>query len=196
MIAGTDTLSSTPASYTLVIPSSLATDWELGPSSTLDLLLAALDERPRPREAKEVGHEGGGRENEIEKPSARDDSETSDNKEDKPVDLTIELSDASGTASRVRLSTYGVIRKPLNIKVLRRNDDQVFGKQWELVLQSYSIPLSDFVDGNSALDPGSIQQVKLIFDQTEAGTVVVDDIGFSKMDCGFLQSGSQKPGVC
>ena len=109
--------------------------------------------------------------------------------------MTIELSDASGTSSRVRLSTYGAIRKPLDIKVRRRNDDERFEKQWELVLQSYSIPLSDFVDGDSTFDPGSIRKIELIFDQTRAGTVVVDDIGFSKMDHGFFQSAAPIPDV-
>jgi len=181
MIAGTDTLATTPASYSLVMPSLLAREWELGPTSTLDLLLSALDERPQPRDAKGHVNEGRGSKDEMKDMSARDDSEVSRGIDDEPVDLTIELSDASGTSSRVRLSAYGAIRKPLGIKVRRRNDDEVFEKQWELVLQSYSIPLSDFVVGNSTLDPGSIRKVKLIFDQTQAGTVVVDDIGFSKI---------------
>ena len=195
MIAGVDTLVRSPASYSLVIPSSLTRELELSSTSTLDLLLSALDERPPPRDAKGHVNEGRGNEGEVKDISERYDGESSSGIDDEPVDLTIELSDASGTLSRVRLSTYGAIRKPLDIKVRRRNDDEVFEKQWELVLQSYSITLSDFVDKNSTFDPGSIRKVKLIFDQTRAGTVVVDDIGFSKMGPEFFQSAAPIPDV-
>ena len=195
MIAGVDTLVRSPASYSLVIPSSLTRELELSSTSTLDLLLSALDERPPLRDAKGHVNVGRGDEDEFKDISSPVDGESSSGINDEPVDLTIELSDASGTSSRVCLSTYGAIRKPLDIKVRRRNDDERFEKQWELVLQSYSIPLSDFVDGDSTFDPGSIRKIELIFDQTRAGTVVVDDIGFSKMDHGFFQSAAPIPDV-
>ena len=61
----------------------------------------------------------------------------------------------------------------------RRNDAESFDNQWELVLQSFSIPLADFVAANPAFDPARPREIRLLFDRTEAGTVVVDDIGFS-----------------
>jgi len=63
--------------------------------------------------------------------------------------------------------------------VRRRNDSDAFDNQWELVLQSYSIPLSDFTEANTFLDVGALRKIRLVFDRTEAGTVVVDDVGFS-----------------
>ena len=86
------------------------------------------------------------------------------------------------------LSTYGPIRKPLSIKVRRRNDSEGFGQQWELVLQSYSIPLEDFLATNSRVNLANIRHIALVFDRTTAGTVVVDNLGFSKLDAAFLQT--------
>ena len=63
--------------------------------------------------------------------------------------------------------------------VRRRNDADSFDTQWELVLQSYSIPLADFANGSS-LDASGIRQIRLVFDRTESGTVIVDDISFSR----------------
>ena len=111
-----------------------------------------------------------------------------DEAEDEPVDLSIEIADAQGQAASVPLSAYGPIRKPLSIKVRRRNDSERFGRQWEMVLQSYSIPLEDFVATNGRLDLSSIRQVRLVFDRTSAGTVVVDNIGFSKLDAAFFET--------
>jgi len=182
----------TPASYTVSLPSGLAAELMLGPASTLDLLLAALDEKPDPRERPDQAGDKGAAEGD--EPAAEPDDDVRDNDEggddeagDDPVELSVEIGDAAGRSARVSLSDYGAIRKPLEIKVRRRNDADEFGQQWELVLQSYSIPLADFVTATPGLDPGSVARVRLVFDRTPAGTVVVDDIGFSNLDPAFLR---------
>jgi hypothetical protein len=57
-----------------------------------------------------------------------------------------------------------------------------------MVLQSYSIPLEDFVAANGSLDLSSIREIRLVFDRTVAGTVVLDNIGFSKLDAAFFET--------
>lgn len=176
----------TPASYTISLPETLAADWQLDGSSTLDFLLSALDEEPGPREREAADNatppdEGGNAAGERE-PAA----DGRDEEEEAPVDLSVEVTDASGRSASVRLSRYGPIRKPLDIKVRRRNDEEAFARQWELVLQSFSIPLADFLTETSDLDLSSLTQVRLVFDRTTAGTVVVDNIGFSSLDPAFL----------
>ena len=95
------------------------------------------------------------------------------------MDLSVVVTDADGKSAGVRLSDYGPIRRPLETVVRRRNDAESFDNQWELVLQSFSIPLADFVEANPSFDPARLREIRLLFDRTEAGTVVVDDIGFS-----------------
>ncbi len=176
-IEGSDGETGTPASYTIGIPGQLGAEWQLDEETTLDFLLTALDEKPGPRDRAE----------EDATPDDEDENDE-DEAEDEPVDLSIEIADAQGQSASVPLSTYGPIRKPLSIKVRRRNDSESFERQWEMVLQSYSIPLEDFVAANSRLDLSSIRQIRLVFDRTAAGTVVVDNIGFSKLDAAFFET--------
>ncbi len=183
-IAGTQDEVGTAASYTVTLPSTLAAAWDLGDASTLDLLLSALDETPAPRKPVDA-NEDEAEPTDAEALADRGRPEDEPTK-DEPIDLSVELRDASENVARVRLSAYGPIRKPLDIKVMRRNDEDRFGQQWELVLQSFSIPLADFFENNAALQLRHIRQVRLVFDLTNAGTVVVDNIGFSQLETTFF----------
>ena len=179
-IAGEDTARmGRPASYTVAFPDTLAPAWGLDGGWTLDLLLAATDEMPEPR-----------------RPEGRDsaDAKTSKRKKNKgredgnsrkpPIDLSIELTDAGGASARLPLSRYGPIRRPLETHILRRGDleKKRFESLSELVLQGYSLPLEDFSEQNPQLDLSRLRTVRLLFDRTPAGTVVVDDIGFSELE--------------
>jgi len=180
-VAGDEEATATPASYAIELPDSLAARWELGPGSTVDLMLAALDQRPGPRE-----REGEDRNEPNDRGDARPrERDRNDEEDDEPVDLSVVVTDTSGASGRVRLSDYGPIRKPLEMRVRRRNDADEFDTQWELVLQSYSIPLADFSRG-TGVDPTSVREIRLVFDLTRAGTVVVDEIGLSNLPPAFL----------
>ena len=182
-VEGQDEPAEVPASYALHLPEGLATDWSLSAGTTLDLLLAALDEAPGPREGPGGDDEDAGAAKTGEADDEADDeTDGEDDPNDEAVDLSIRVTDAHGGTASVPLSDYGPIRKPLEIRVRRRNDADEFGQQWELVLQSYSIPLADF----EGVDPGSLREVRLVFDLTDAGTVVVDEIGLSNLDPAFL----------
>src|SRR5262249_55822870 len=105
-----------------------------------------------------------------------------------PIDVTIELVDAAGRSARLPASRYGVPRRPLEIYVLRRKgqDKQNFQSLYELVLQTYVLPFADFVRASEGFDPTKLGTVRLVFDRTMQGTVVVDDIGLSTMDAAYL----------
>jgi len=96
------------------------------------------------------------------------------------VDLSVVVTDANGESASVRLSAYGPIRRPLETVVRRRNDAESFDNQWELVPQSFPLPPADLVEANPSFDPATPREIRLLFDHTVAGTVVVDDIGFSE----------------
>ena len=181
-VAGDEGTVGAPASYTLSLPAGLGSEWRLGGTSRLDLQLGAVEGRPAPRrpegenENQEPSRAGGDDE------AARDGTargESDRDEDEQPVDLSVVLTDANGESASVRLSDYGPIRRPLETAVRRRNDAESFDNQWELVLQSFSIPLADLVEANPDFDPARPREIRLLFDRSAAGTVVVDDIGFS-----------------
>ncbi len=181
-VAGDEGTVRAPASYTLSLPAGLGSEWRLGGTSRLDLQLGAVEGRPAPRrpegenENQEPSRAGGDDE------AARDGTargESDRDEDEQPVDLSVVVTDTDGESASVRLSDYGPIRRPLETAVRRRNDAESFDNQWELVLQSFSIPLADLVEANPDFDPARPREIRLLFDRSAAGTVVVDDIGFS-----------------
>ena len=180
-----------PAAFTFSLPAGLAEEWSAGPETTLEMHVGALDDEPGPREhpdaeEKEEGEEGdrdrSGRDDRDDRRDSRDEDE-----EKPPLQLTVAVIDADGDTARVSLTGYGPLRRPLTIRVLRRRDieDNRFANPWELVLQHFSIPLDDFAVDNPAFDPGTLRTVALVFNGTESGTVVVDDVGLAQLHPGF-----------
>ena len=190
-MAGPDTTAHGPtARYTLGLPAGLAADWRLSAGSTLDFMLAPTNDVPRPRKAPgsddDDEEEGGNEEDETDAAGRGGDDD--EEEEDPDVDLSIELVDSSGRTARVTLSEYGALRRPLETYVMRRGDREAarFQSHWELILQTYSIPLRDFLADNRSLDVRQISQVSFVFDQVHAGEVIIDQVGFSDLDPGFL----------
>ena len=87
----------------------------------------------------------------------------------------------TGHTARLPLSRFGVPRRPLEVHILRRKDEeqQRYPTQYELVLQTYVIPLADFTQVSATFNPQHLRSIRLVFDRLVAGTVVVDDIGIS-----------------
>jgi len=199
-IAGEDTTRlGPPAEYTLSLPRDLPRAWRLDSSSTLDFMLTALEDTPRAREDPEgkkkeegegagrgSGEEGGGWR--IPNPFSFLSGEKEEIDEGKapPLRLSVRLADREGAAGKVLLNRYGPVRRPIEIRISRRDDQQFRGKT-ELVLQSYSIPLRDFVDASGgSLDLAGLGAVTFLFDESAAGAVILDEVGFSRMDPAFL----------
>ncbi len=196
-IAGADTTRhGPPAQYTLELPPGLATSWGLSGTSTLDFMLGPTNSTPGPRkdpaadeneENEDEDEDENEDENEDER-ARRGGSDGDDEAEDPDVDLSIEIEDVSGRKARVTLSDYGAIRRPLETYVMRRADREAsrFERHWELILQTFSIPLEDFVAQNPSLALGQLSAVRFVFDRVHAGEVSIDRIGFSDLDPAFL----------
>lgn len=186
-----------PATYTITLPATLGAEWELSPAATLDFLLAPTEAKPgprRPRRDSTATQEDSAASRE-ERPRREDEDEE---EEEHRIDLTVQVEDAHGELATVVLSRYGPVRKPLEISILRRSgmEERRYADNFDLVLQNYSIRLRDFQNQNPRLDPARLRRVRFVFDRTPAGTVVVDDIGFSALPPGFLDvsaAGSQQP---
>ena len=56
-------------------------------------------------------------------------------------------------------------------------EQQRFPNKFEVVLQSYVIPMSDLISLSPSFDPSKLRSVRFVFDRAIWGTVQVDDIG-------------------
>jgi hypothetical protein len=48
----------------------------------------------------------------------------------------------------------------------------------EIIFQSYEFPLADFQATNPQFDPGQLVEIGFVFDRSQRGVVVLDEIGF------------------
>ena len=96
-----------------------------------------------------------------------------------PLDLTVELVDAAGRAAPLSLAAYGPVRRPLEIRVLRRpeRDRENFRSTFELVPQTFVMPVAEFAAALPGFDAGAVRAVRLKFDRTEKGTVILTNLG-------------------
>ncbi len=94
----------------------------------------------------------------------------------RPVDLTVELTDESGRRARLPLSHVA----PLLPRVVSRFLKPPAGSgapRSEVVFQDYGFRLSDFAASSPGFDPRRLRTIALVFDRTESGSVVLDDVG-------------------
>lgn len=177
-IAGDDTTKrGQPASYTVTLSDSLRQSLRLSREGALVFSLAPLDAKPGPRQPARDSTKKA--DSSAKRPPAKRPPPSSQ-RDTTPVDLTILVEDTQGRRGRVVLSRYGPVRRPLESHVYRRKgrDKERFANPWEIVLQTYVIPLADF-SGPDGFDPQQLASVTWRFDLTEAGTVLLDNLGFA-----------------
>ena len=185
-IRGDTTVHGPPAVFEITLPDGFAAEHGVDAGGSLDLHLAATERLPGPRRDPRSEEEREAAENEEGEPSpGADVEEDAEDAGPPPVDLSVELEDASGRTARVPLSRYGPVRRPLEIRILRRQDLEAGTDHSELVLQSYHLPMTDFQEAAPGFDPGSVVAVRLVFDRVALGEVVVDDIAFSRLPSPF-----------
>ncbi|MGH7577016.1 MAG: alpha/beta hydrolase family protein [Longimicrobiales bacterium] len=195
-IEGDDTTrTGPPAVFTVTLPAGHARDAELSARSSLQFLLMPTDDVPGPRSAPADSLAADSlNQNEPESEEAESDDdeapEAESDEEKPPIDLSIEIVDEAGATARLPLSQYGAIRRPLDTWILRRRDRERerFGAHSETVLQTYSIPLEDFLRSTPSLDPTRLKHVRFVFDRATAGTVIIDDVGFANMPPAFRRA--------
>jgi hypothetical protein len=182
-----------PASYSVTISDSLRSAWNVGTESSVVLSLAPTPATPGPRKTdrdttKKADSSGTKGKPAPKRAASKKPDEKKAAPDTTPVDLTVELVDASGGTARVPLSQFGKPRRPLDINVYRRKgrDKNAFPNQYELVLQTYVMPVKEFTRGASGFDASRVRTMRLVFDRTRVGQVVVDDIGFSAIDPAYL----------
>ncbi|HSJ33332.1 MAG TPA: hypothetical protein VK933_17970, partial [Longimicrobiales bacterium] len=188
-LAGEDTTRMGPAAaYTITLPEQLPSDWNVDRQSALQFLMMPTEAMPGPRTEP---RDSAAAADSTNKPRSRPRPERKDDDEDRklpPVDFSIELTDAAGVSVSLPVSGYGVVRRPLESWILMRRDLERsrFARQSEIVLQTYSLPLADFVAARPDLDVSRLRTIRFLFDRAVAGTIIVDDIGFAALDPAYL----------
>lgn len=205
-IAGKDTTKmGRPAWYTVMISDSLRAAKQPDEKSAIYLSLAATNETPGPRAVAKDTTTADTSAAAQAKAKAVADSTKADsivlakaaakraNKKEEtdsvPIEITIEVADSAGHVARLPLSRYGTIRRPLKTRIYRRQgrDEVRFATIFELVPQTFVLPLVDFVKASPAFAPTTLKLIRLVFDKTVAGTVVVSDVGWSlRIDPAYL----------
>ena len=87
----------------------------------------------------------------------------------------------ANNVARLPLSQFGMARKPLDARVYRRagRDASRFSNIYELIPQTFVMPIAAFAQVSSDFDPRQLATIRLLFDKTEAGTIVLEHVGLS-----------------
>jgi dienelactone hydrolase len=104
-----------------------------------------------------------------------------DEEQIEPLDLTIELCDNEGNCAALPLSSVGPVHPALPVRLakwkwLEKKSIETFS---ERIMQTYEMPIHSFIGNNSLFDPSKLQSIRFIFDRSDKGSIMLDDIGFS-----------------
>ena len=117
-----------------------------------------------------------------------------------PIDFTVEFADAEGKTSRMPLSRYGALRRPLEVHIYRRagRDSLRFTNKFEYVPQTFVLPMADFAasggGGPGGFQPAKLKSIRLLFDRTVLGAFILDDVGVSPaIDPAYLAAPVRSP---
>jgi len=188
-IAGDDTTKlGLPASYTIALSDSLAGAMHVGAQASLYLSMAPTNDKPGPRQPARDTTKKGDTTKAKSRPAAKKPDEKKAKKDTTTIDFTVELEDANRVTARLPITRFGVPRRPLETHVLRRADREktAFANTFEFVLQTYVMPLAEFAKASPQFAPDKLRKIRLVFDRTKAGTVILDDVGVSAIDPAFL----------
>jgi len=93
------------------------------------------------------------------------------------IDLTIEVTDRRGVTARLPLSHFAYLQPQIEDQLPKASWMSFPAQTAEVVFQSFEFPLAAFTTVNPAFDPASLASVRLVFDRTPAGVVVLDNLG-------------------
>jgi hypothetical protein len=103
----------------------------------------------------------------------------------RPRGIQVTVTDENGATATVAADLITGFRPPLRTDLLKWRgmpgvNDLEWAWQTERIPQTYEIPLGAFVDVNSNLDLGSVVQIRIEFDGSAAGSVLIDEVGLRR----------------
>ena len=160
---GKEDLKIKPA-YSMTLPEQTASSWNLATTSAFVISVAALDEDPPLLSGKEP------------KPDAE--KKEAPDKEREAPDFTVEFITADGVVYAQPLSRFGAMPPPLKVwfTKLKFLDKQVYQTTSEPVFQTIAIPLPS-ASGQKAFDPRKLKTIRLRFDRSQTGEILVSKVG-------------------
>lgn len=101
-----------------------------------------------------------------------------DRPHDPEPDFSIELEDTLGRRAAVILGDVRRVAPRLQVQFLKTKAlSKALGSTWEAALETIEIPLSEFRTQDNGFNLNAIQSIRLIFDQSVKGVVIVDELG-------------------
>lgn len=99
---------------------------------------------------------------------------------EQPLDFSITLIDAQGISVSLPLSQFATLLPQLPVENSRwpLYEEARYVRESETVLQTFRLPLSAFAAANPAFDPSTLQIIRFQFNQSQAGEIYLDRIGF------------------
>ena len=86
------------------------------------------------------------------------------------------LEDAAGHTSALPLSRYLLVQPQLSARLYKAGLFEPAARA-ESIMQSYALPLADFVEVNAQFDPTRLRAIHFVFDRTKRGSVLLDAVG-------------------
>ena len=77
------------------------------------------------------------------------------------------------------LSSFAPLQREIEV-MLKKTDFIKADKESEKVFQTFYFPVTDLRNLNPDFDVSGLQELKFIFDRSERGVIVIDNIGFMK----------------
>ncbi|MEJ2584312.1 MAG: hypothetical protein P8Z38_04520 [Robiginitalea sp.] len=176
-----------PADSIVSVPDSLLASYTIGlphvaidSSAALVFSMAESSESASPKsEGKWAENKEETREENTEEVETDEGEESDEAAVKEPIDFTIQLRDSTGQTISFPLSTFSPLQREIEV-VIMKADFILDDKQSEKVFQTFYFPLEELRQSNKAFDPSRIEEIRFVFDKTESGVIVVDNIGFMK----------------
>ena len=111
---------------------------------------------------------------------------------DGEIDFSIELTDKNSEVASVALSSFAYLPPTAKVEIMKSSLlDELKGS--EIVLQTFEFPVKDFLAINPSLNPNELQTIRLVFDRSPSGLIVLDKLGFrkEKMDHHLASGGKE-----
>jgi dienelactone hydrolase len=162
-----------PARYTISFPADLG---KIRNPSVLTFALAETDRKPdKPDSLYKTDDE---EEKKKDGENKKSDEEKKVDSLKTPLDFTIELSDRSGRTARLALTEVMPLMPPLKAKFTRYPlAEKFYGSASEPTLQTYEVRFADLKRLNPGFDPTRIRELRMIFDRSRKGVIMLDEVG-------------------